>query len=124
MPKLLRFSKIKVTENTEPIGKDSDNTLKYLFNKDIQYQVENDPNAGFMDSLKLIFYRNIIIIVFMIFFIIQLSESVKYLPSKEPHIRTFFLFYTIMNSIGGVTYCFTNVCSSIYYHFFPFKPPI
>jgi hypothetical protein len=59
MPKLLRFSKIKVTENTEPIGKDSDNTLKYLFNQNIEYQTEM-PELGFIDSMKLIFYRNII----------------------------------------------------------------
>ena len=45
-----------------------------------------------------IILQNIIYITFIIFFCTQMTESIKYIPASDMHIRTFFIVYTVLNS--------------------------
>jgi hypothetical protein len=111
IPTLLRFSKRKITENTEIV---SDNITSWVFNKNLKYQ-PNDPPLSRYSFILLFLFRNILSIVFFIFFVTNLADVAKHLPNANP---TFYTMYALFNTVIVVYFLYVIVMS-FRYHIFP-----
>jgi hypothetical protein len=131
IPLLLKFSKTKVTENSEiqydikKFDKACKNLDKkkmdkaFLFNLFFNYELvyqKDVPPLGWYERTKLIILRNLIPLIFAIYFIINTADAAKY---EGKNSSAFFLTYTILNALM-IGYIFTIVCLSVYSHIFPF----
>lgn len=113
IPTLLRFSKQNITENN---GIVYDNTISdWVFNKNLKYQT-NDPPLSRFAFIQLFLSRNVISIVFFIFFVTHLVNAAKFIP---PTNSMFYIMYTIINAFVAFAYFLYVIVMSFWYHAFP-----
>lgn len=118
IPLLLKFSQIDITQNAEI--KYDDDEMRFLSNVftnwKIKYQ-ENDPDLSWFEYVKLFLLRNIISIIFIIFFITHTVTAANHISTSQVFPANFYIIYTILNSIM-IVYFLYFMSKSLQHHLF------